>query len=259
MSTPPAVRRFEGRDGLPLVYREVGEGRPLLLIHGYFSTATVNWIKYGHADEIASRGFRVVMPDLRAHGDSAKPHDAASYPRDVLADDAFALLDHLGWAAGEYDLAGYSLGGRTALRLMVRGARPGRAVIAGTGTEGVVDATGRGGYYRDVLTNLGTFERGSSKWRAEMFLRSVGGDPEALVRILDTFVDTSREQLAAIEVPTLVAVGVDDDFHDSAVELARILPHSELQELPGDHMGAVAKPELGRAVADYLSAARPVG
>lgn len=253
-NSAPPIQQFHGRDGLPLAYRELGEGRPLLLIHGYFSTATVNWIKYGHAERIAERGFRVVMPDLRAHGDSSKPHDAASYPPDVLADDAFALLDHLGWSGGDFDLAGYSLGARTVLRLMVRGATPRRAVIAGTGTEGVVDAAGRGGYYRDVLTNMGSFERGSSKWRAEMFLRSVDGDPKALVRILDTFVDTPVEQLAALTTPTLVTVGVEDEFRETAIELARVLPHCEYEEIPGDHMGAVAKPELGEAIARFLAA-----
>ena len=90
MPNPPA-QRFRSRDGLELAYRELGVGRPLVLIHGYFSTATVNWLRYGHAAKIAARGYRVIMPDLRAHGDSARPHDAAFYPPDILADDGFAL------------------------------------------------------------------------------------------------------------------------------------------------------------------------
>ncbi|MFC7731465.1 alpha/beta fold hydrolase [Actinomadura keratinilytica] len=116
------VRHFQGRDGVDLAYREVGEGRPLVLIHGYFSTATVNWIRYGHAAELAARGHRVIMPDLRAHGDSGKPHDPAAYPPDVLADDGFALLDALGLT--DYDLGGYSLGARTVVRMLARGATP---------------------------------------------------------------------------------------------------------------------------------------
>jgi len=86
MATNPnelPVQYFRGGDGLQLAYREMGEGRPLVLIHGFFSTATVNWVRYGHAAKIAALGYRVVMPDLRGHGDSAKPHDAASYPPDL--------------------------------------------------------------------------------------------------------------------------------------------------------------------------------
>ena len=94
MTTDLTVHFFEGRDGARLAYRELGHGRPLILIHGYFSTAVVNWVRYGHAAKLASQGYRVIMPDLRAHGDSAKPHDAASYPPDVLADDGFALIEH---------------------------------------------------------------------------------------------------------------------------------------------------------------------
>ncbi len=107
------VRHFQGRDGAELAYREAGEGRPLVLIHGYFSTATVNWVRYGHVSTIAAREHRVIMPDLRGHGDSAKPHDAAAYPPDVLADDGFALIEQLGLT--DYDLGGYSLGGRTTI------------------------------------------------------------------------------------------------------------------------------------------------
>ncbi|POA49029.1 alpha/beta hydrolase, partial [Pseudomonas sp. GW460-R15] len=84
------------------------------------------WIKYGHVARIAESGFRVIMPDLRAHGDSAKPHEAAAYPPDVLMRDGFALIAHLGLT--DYDLAGYSLGGRTSMRMLANGATPRRAV-----------------------------------------------------------------------------------------------------------------------------------
>jgi pimeloyl-ACP methyl ester carboxylesterase len=245
------VRRFPGRDGVELAYRELGQGRPLVLIHGYFSTATVNWIGYGHAAKLAQRGYRVIMPDLRAHGDSAKPHDAAAYPPDVLADDGFALIEHLG--LDEYDLGGYSLGARTVVRMLVRGATPRRAVVAGTGLEGIVDARGRGDHFRTILTNLGTFERGSAEWKAERFLSVVGGDPVALLHLLDTFVDTPREALGRIETPVLVLIGEQDDGQRTADRLAAALPRSRYVAIPGDHMSAVAAPDLGAAIADYLT------
>src|ERR1700687_1553084 len=186
------VDYFRGRDGTELAYREMGEGRPLVLIHGFFSTAMVNWMRYGHAAKLAARGFRVIMPDLRGHGASAKPHDPAAYPRDVLADDGFALIEQLGLT--DYDLGGYSLGGRTTIRMLVRGATPGRAIVAGMGLEGIVNTAGRGAHFRHILTNLGTFERGSAEWMAEAFLKTVGGDPVALLRVLDTLVDTPRDE-----------------------------------------------------------------
>ena len=257
MATHPtdiAVQYFQGGDGARLAYRELGEGRPLVLIHGFFSTAFVNWVRYGHAAKIAALGYRVVMPDLRGHGDSTKPHDASAYPRDVLADDGFALVEHLGLT--DFDLGGYSLGGRTTVRMLARGAKPGRAIVAGAGWDGIVHTAGRGARFRHILTNLGTFERGSAEWMAEAFLNTVGGDPVALLHVLDTFVDTSREDLEQIETPTLVLMGSEDHDTGSGEDLAAALPQGRYGVIPGNHMSAVTKPDLGAAIAEFLGDAQ---
>jgi pimeloyl-ACP methyl ester carboxylesterase len=192
------------------------------------------------------------MPDLRAHGDSAKPHDRAAYPPDVLADDGFALVEHLGLT--DYDLGGYSLGARTTVRMLARGATPGRAIIAGIGAEGVMHTGGRGGFFRNILMNPGTFPRGSAEWMAEAFLKTVGGDPIALLNILDTFVDTPREALAKIRTPALVLLGAEDLDTGSGESLAAALPNGRYAPIPGNHMSAVTKPDLGLAIADFLAA-----
>lgn len=252
MTSIAITHHFTAPDGETLAWHELGAGRPLILIHGYFSNATVNWIKYGHAATLAARGFRVIMPDLRAHGDSAKPHAATAYPADVLMRDGCALIDHLGLI--DYDLGGYSLGGRTVLRMLVQGATPRRAVLSGMGLEGIVDAAGRGGYFRHVLTHLGTFERGSAEWLTEAFLKTTGGDPVALRHILDTFVDTPVEVIGRIATPTLVLTGEDDHDNGSGPALAAVMPNATYRAIPGNHMSAVLKPELGEAIADYLVA-----
>jgi pimeloyl-ACP methyl ester carboxylesterase len=241
---------FDARDGARLAYRELGAGRPVVLIHGFFSTATVNWVRYGHAAKLAGRGFRVIMPDLRGHGDSAKPHETAAYPPDVLTDDAMALLEALELV--DYDLGGYSLGARTTVRMLARGAVPRRAIVAGMGLEGIVDSRGRGDFFRRVLGNPGTFPRASAEWMAEAFLKTVGGDPVALLAVLDTAVDTPQETLGRIGTPVLVAAGVEDTDNGSAAALAHAFARGRYAELPGNHMSAVAKPELGTAMAEFL-------
>jgi pimeloyl-ACP methyl ester carboxylesterase len=254
MATHPTdlpIQYFHGRDGVRLAYREIGEGRPLVLIHGFFSTANVNWVRYGHAAKIAAGGYRVVMPDLRAHGDSDKPHDAAAYPPDVLADDGFALLEHL--ELTDYDLGGYSLGARTTIRMMVRGAKPGRAVVAGMGWDGIVNTAGRGVHFRNVLTHLGTFKRGTPEWMAEVFLKTVGGDPVALLRILDTFVDTPKGDLGQFQTPTLVLMGDEDQDTGSGEKLAAALAQGQFAWMPGNHMSAVTKAEMGAAILSFLT------
>lgn len=254
----PPVDYFASFDGERMAYREVGpaDGRPIVLIHGFFSTAQVNWIRYGHAARLAALGYRVIMPDLRGHGDSAKPHDPAAYPPDALADDGFALVAHLGLA--DYDLGGYSLGGRTTLRMLARGATPGRAVLGGMGLDGIVHTAGRGGHFRNILTNLGSFTRGSNEWMAEAFLKTVGGDPVALLNVLETFVDTPLADVAAIDRPVLVLAGVDDHDNGSAQALADALPQGTHAAVPGNHMSAVTRPELGAAIAAFLGDAKQI-
>ena len=63
-----------------------------------------DWLDQGPGHTLAETGFRLVLPDFRGHGQSPRPHDRPAYPPDVLADDALALIRHLGLGAGEYDL-----------------------------------------------------------------------------------------------------------------------------------------------------------
>jgi pimeloyl-ACP methyl ester carboxylesterase len=245
------VRHFEGRDGLELAYREVGVGRPLVLMHGFTGTAKASWMDTGLAGRLAGLGYRVVLPDMRAHGDSARPHDAAAYPPDVLADDGLALIEQLG--VTDYDLAGYSLGGRTVARMLARGASPRRAIVAGQGLEAILHTEGRGGRLRNILSNFGTFTPGSPEQAMEDWITATGGDPAALVRVLDTFVDTPREALAAVTVPTLVLTGADDGHNETAAALASTLPRGRYVMLPGDHLTAVGSPQFEVAVIAFLA------
>ncbi len=246
------VHRFASYDGAELAWREIGEGRAVVLLHGFFSDALTNWVRYGHAAAIAAKGFRVIVPDLRAHGSSARPHTAAAYPPDVLADDGFALVEHLGLT--DYDLGGYSLGGRTIVRMLVRGATPRRAIVAGMGWSGLVRTTSRRAHFARILDNLGSFEKFSPEWHAEAFLKTTRGDPVALRLLLDSFVDSDPDAIRAIAAPVLVLSGAEDEDNGSAAELAAALPHATLVRTPGGHMSAVVKPELGQAIADFLAA-----
>lgn len=250
MTNTPEPQFFSSYDGTRLAWYEVGEGQPVILLHGYFSDAYTNWICYGHAAVIAAKGYRVVMPDLRAHGRSDRPHAAEAYPPDALTRDGHALVTHLGLA--DYDLGGYSLGARTTSRMLVTGARPRRVVFAGMGLEGLVHARRRISHFRDILTRLGEHERGSPAWLAEAFLKTTKGDPQALLGVLNTFVDTTPDEVARFVQPTLVIAGADDQDNGSAPDLAAALLNGLYVEVPGGHMSSVAKPELGRAIAAFL-------
>ncbi|POA52370.1 alpha/beta hydrolase, partial [Pseudomonas sp. GW460-R15] len=89
-------------------------------------------------------------------------------------------------------------------------------------------------YFHNVLTNLGSFTRGTSEWLTEAFLKTTAGDPVALLHILDTFVDTPRDALDHITTPTLILTGEDDDDNGSAQDLAAALPDARYQAIPGN-------------------------
>jgi pimeloyl-ACP methyl ester carboxylesterase len=254
-SRPPAKsptrRSFTAVDGTELSWLELGEGRPLILLHGLFSNAETNWVKFGHAAAIAERGFRVIMPDLRGHGSSDAPHDTAAYPPDILARDGLELVAHLG--VTDYDLGGYSLGGRTAVRMVIMGARPRRLIVSGMGLQGLLKTGRRSAHFRKILAGRGTHVRGSPEWLAEAFLKTTGGDPEAMLPLLGSFVDSTEAELRSITVPTLVLSGAEDRDNGPAEGLARLLPDARFVEVPGNHMSAVTKPELGREIADFLA------
>ncbi len=248
------ISYFTTANATRLAVHEMGEGRPLLLLHGYFSDAATNWIKYGHAALLAQSGYRVIMPDLRAHGQSDRPHHPAAYPKDILADDAFALIGHLGLT--DYVLGGYSLGGRTVARMLARGAMPGRAIISGMGLAGLTDAQGRVGYFRRVFEGLGSHVRGSAEWMAEAFLKTTGGDAVALALLLETNVDTSIDEIQSWKLPIQILVGEADDDNGSGTALAEALTNATLTIIPGNHMSAVTKPDLGRAMLEFLKKGR---
>jgi pimeloyl-ACP methyl ester carboxylesterase len=246
------LRRFASFDGAELAFHDMGSGRTVVLLHGLFSDAVTNWIRYGHAKLLVNKGFRVVALDLRAHGSSAKPHDAGAYPRDALASDGLALLAHLGLS--DYDLCGYSLGARTAIRMLLRGAKPRRAVVAGMGLSGLTETGPRTDWFKHVIDHAGQFESGTPGWFADSFLNTTRGDRIALRHLLDTNVDSSRDEIATVAVPTLVLSGIDDADNGSVEDLAALLPAASLVRVPGNHMSAVTKPDLGHAIADFLTA-----
>ena len=138
--------------------------------------------------------------------------------------------------------------------MIARGATPRRAVIAGMGLDGLLDTGARAGHFRTMLQGLGNHARGSPEWLAEAFLKTTGGDPLAMLPLLDSFVDTPEAALRAVETPTLVLSGDQDEDNGSPQRLAALLPQGRFVAVPGNHMSAVTRPELGRAIADFLDA-----
>jgi len=247
-----AVHRWTASDGVDLAFREAGQGPPVILLHGLFSDANMNWIKFGNAARIAAAGFRVIMPDLRAHGLSGKPHGAEHYPKGILARDLRELIAHLELA--EFDLGGFSLGARTTVEGVGQGLRPRRAILGGAGLEGLRNWERRKTFFLDAIALFDHVQRGDPHWLSIQFMKSQHVDRVAAGLLLDSFEDAFMDWLQAFTMPTLVVCGSEDEDNGSAEELAAALPHAEFREVPGTHMSSVTKPAFGEAIATFLTA-----
>lgn len=247
-----ATHRWNASDGVELAYHEVGEGRAVVLLHGLFSDANMNWIRFGHAERIAGEGFRVIMPDLRAHGQSGHPHGEHYYPKGVLARDLCELVDSLGLS--DFDLGGFSLGARTTVEAVGEGLKPRRAILGGAGLAGLRNWQRRKTFFLEAIAMFDTVQRGDPHWLSIQFMKSQKVDRVAAAQLLESFEDAFMRWLEAFTMPTLVVCGREDDDNGSAEELANVLPNACFVETPGTHMSSVTKPAFGDAIANFLAA-----
>jgi pimeloyl-ACP methyl ester carboxylesterase len=246
------MNRWTASDGVELAFHEMGGGSPVILLHGLFSDAQMNWIRFGHAARIAGEGFRVIMPDLRAHGQSGSPHGQQYYPKGILARDLRELIAHLGLK--DFDLGGFSLGARTTVEAVGEGLRPRRAILGGAGLEGLRNWKRRKTFFVEAIEMFDRVQRGDPHWLSIQFMKSQKVDLVAAAQLLESFEDAFMDWLNAFTMPTLVVCGSEDDDNGSAEELANVLPNADFQEVPGTHMSSVTRPEFGEAIARFLAA-----
>lgn len=110
-----ATHRFiQGVNGVTIHTVVMGEGEPLLLLHGHPETYLM-WHKV--AGDLAHR-FTVVMCDLRGYGDSDKPEglpDHSTYSKRIMAEDCIAVMGKLGF--DRFSVMGHDRGARVAYRM----------------------------------------------------------------------------------------------------------------------------------------------
>jgi pimeloyl-ACP methyl ester carboxylesterase len=187
---------------------------------------------------------------LRGHGESGAPVTAASYPPDILSMDMEAVL--AAEAIRDYRLIGYSLGARTALRMVIRGAKPSRLVLGGMGLAGILDSNARRDYFISAIENRDTLRRGDTGYEVARFIKSTSANADAAVHILRSQIASTQQQLASATMPTLVIAGDKDADNGSAADLAAALPAARYAVIDGDHMSAVVNPQLANEIIAFL-------
>lgn len=250
-ASPLSSETVHSFDGVQLCVKRLGAGRPVLLLHGLFSSAQMNWIRFGHAQALADAGFQAIMPDLRAHGASEAPHDPALWPHDVLVRDVQAVVTALGLV--DFDFVGFSLGARTAARAVIAGLAPRRLVLAGMGLQGLAGWDARAAFFIDAIDRFDAVKHGDPAFMAVSFMKTMKVDRVAARLLLGSVDDTSRDDLASITMPTLVLCGAQDRDNGDPQALADALPAGRVEQVPGTHMSSVAESALGQGIVRFLS------
>jgi pimeloyl-ACP methyl ester carboxylesterase len=240
-------------DGLRLAYRVVGEGAPIVLVHGFASTHEVNWVTTGWSRALVDAGRRVIMADGRGHGASEKSHDEADYTLEAMAGDVIALMDHLGEPGA--DLMGYSMGGMVSLVAVAMWPdRFDRVIAAGVGERLLEKNKPASDVVEALLTNdpVAIGSRAAQMFR--LFADQNKQDREALAACFAAVrADFPDELLARIVRPTLIVAGETDDAAGAAAPLAARIPGGTSYTVPKrDHMRTVGDKAYKEAVLKFL-------
>lgn len=249
------MTRFRN-DGLEIAYFDVGDpsGPPVLLVHGFASTAHVNWVYPGWVRTLGDAGYRVIAFDNRGHGQSDKPHDPARYDPPLMAGDALALLDHLGIESAH--IFGYSMGARITAYVMLTALERVRSAVFGGLGIGLVRGVGDWDPIADALLAEDPASIADETGRMfRAFADQTKSDRKALAACIRTSRTTlTPAELGAFDVPVLIGVGTRDEIAGSAEELARLMPNATAVDIPRrDHMLAVGDKVFKAAVLDFLA------
>lgn len=236
-----------------IAYRDEGEGAPILLIHGFGSSIRINWDSTGWLRFLLDHGRRVIAMDVRGHGESGKLYEPDAYRLPVMAGDAAGLIDSLDIAPA--DVMGYSMGARIAACLALDRPDAVRSLVFGGMATGLYE--GIGGEDDIVAALLADELDGTHGARARgyrVFADKTGSDRKALAACMQAQrALLSPERLAELRIPTLVAVGTEDDVAGSADRLADLMPSAEAFHIAGrDHMLATGDRSFKQRVASFL-------
>ena len=237
-----------------IAYLDEGEGEPILLVHGFASTKNVNWAYPGWVSELKRLGRRVIALDNRGHGESSKLYDPAQYEIAIMASDVFALMDRLDIARA--DIMGYSLGSRMTALLALEQPERLRSIILGGIGIGIINGGGPGENVAEALEAPSLDDVTDPVGRTfRAFADQTRSDRRALAACLrGSRRLMTREEAAGMRVPVLIAVGSKDEIAGSASALGRIIPGSQVLDIPNrDHMRAVGDKVYKTGVIDFLS------
>jgi pimeloyl-ACP methyl ester carboxylesterase len=264
-------------NGISLYYEETGAGPPLVFVHE-FAGDHRSW----HPQiRFFSRRYRTIAFNARGYPPSDVPKDVAAYSQDQAADDIRGVLDALGIARAH--VCGLSMGGFATLHFGLR--HPDRALSLVVGGAGYGSASGErdkfrqdsettarrletegmnavADFYAKGPTRVQFMDKDPLGWREfDAWLREGSAAGHALtlrgVQMTRPSIFDLGPRLRALEVPTLVITGDEDDpCLEAGIFMKRMMPSAGLAVLPkSGHTINLEEPEMfNRAILDFLTA-----
>lgn len=242
-------------DGIDIAYDVVGEGAPVVLIHGFGANRTITWSNTSWYQTFVRAGRKVIGIDCRGHGESGKPHDPDDYDEGRMAADVIAIMAALGLPS--VDVAGYSMGGYLAIRLMHDApGRVRRAVLGGVGEKyfrpepAKMERIAQGFLAADARTIADPTAR---EFRA--FCERAGDDLLAMAACIRRprriF---ARDELLSVVQPVLVVAGDGDDVSGRPDPLAESFAEGTALTIPKrNHHSTLGDRAFKDAVVDFLA------
>lgn len=221
---------------------------PVLLVHGFASDAAITWEGTGWVRALEDAGRSTITIDLRGHGSSDKPVDAASYSPEMLGADLVAVLDSAG--AEVVDVVAYSMGNRVVSALATSAPERVRRVVVGGAGPNELFATWAIDDARAVLLR----DEAPSDPVIGQVLRpaiAAGADREALLAVIE---GVSGAPLSIPgDIPVLFVAGENDPVPAGAQELAREWG-ADFVSVPGrDHVSTLTSRAFKSSAIDFLA------
>jgi pimeloyl-ACP methyl ester carboxylesterase len=244
VSTTEAQEMFFNPSGVKIRYITEGQGKPVLLIHGFGSSLERMWRERAIIRALAE-SYYVIALDMRGHGKSDKPYEVNKYGLE-LVEDIIRLLDHL--KIEKAHIVGYSLGGNITVKLLTL--YPARLLTATLG--------GSAGFQEDH--NYQAQETRAKNAEAETLPlgRPWGNnDPVALAALQRSLkaLQVTNGQLKANRVPTLALYGSKEEKSrlQNLAKLKQRMSNLKWQVIEGaNHLDTPANPEFLKALQRFL-------
>lgn len=245
-------------EGFEIAYEVFGEGSPIVAVHGFGSNINVNWVATGWVETLTKAGYQVVALDNRGHGNSEKIYDPSVYGAPDMARDVANLIDHLGFE--KVALIGYSMGARiSAFVCLQNPEKVACAIFGGLGGNMVRPMPDSD----EIIAALNAPTLGEVTHKTgrqfRIFADHTGSDRKALAACMaGSRTRITEDDIRAISVPVLVAVGSEDVVGGDAQTLADMLEQGEALVIERrDHMRATGDPQFKDGALAFLSRVYP--